>query len=300
MPASSLLVAPPLRNLVDWPRRDQPASCGRIRTALPSSVPARPIARARHTSECMPRHRVAGFRSVVQTAGQPGRLLDPRGSRQSDPRNPTHDQSQSPVFIQAAKACHFSTAQASSPAPYCAARIAIAAAVDRAIARRAKRLRLRLLGHRRRLPNRTRAATPAASSRMPARTRRQGRPPREATNLSFATCGASVTFDRRSTTTIGGKYRVTSKAGRAAPGPANFESGSVPRLGERRAMPASQGAQRGQSEVDAALLTGKAGSQADAVAATDGRRRRGSRDCRIGPAPRGAGPSSEPVTWNST
>ena len=93
---------------------------------------------------------------------------------------------QSPVFIQAAKACHFSTAQASWPAPYCSARIAIAAAVDRATARRAKRLGLRLLGHRRRLPNRTRAATPAASSRMPARTRRQGRPPREATNLSFA------------------------------------------------------------------------------------------------------------------
>ena len=42
--------------------------------------------------------------------------------------------------------------------------------------------------------------------------------------------GPSVTSARRSPTRIGGKYRVASKAKRAAPRPAIFESGSVPRL----------------------------------------------------------------------
>jgi len=35
---------------------------------------------------------------------------------------------------------------------------------------------------------------------------------------------------RRPRATNGGKYRVSSKAGRASPGPANFESESAPRL----------------------------------------------------------------------
>ena len=40
----------------------------------------------------------------------------------------------------------------------------------------------------------------------------------------FATCGASVTCARRSPATTSGKYRVSSKAGRATPSPANSGS----------------------------------------------------------------------------
>ena len=47
--------------------------------------------------------------------------------------------------------------------------------------------------------------------------------------------GLSVASARRSPTTIGGKYRVSSKAGRAAPRPEIFESGSLPRLSVVRA-----------------------------------------------------------------
>src|SRR5437763_11797015 len=52
--------------------------------------------------------------------------------------------------------------------------------------------------------------------------------------------GPSATFARRSPTTVGGKYRVSSKAGRVTPSPAKFESGSVPRP---RARPALRGEQ---------------------------------------------------------
>ena len=45
--------------------------------------------------------------------------------------------------------------------------------------------------------------------------------------------GPSVTFERRSLTRIGRKYRVTSKAGHAAPCPAYFKSESVPCLPPR-------------------------------------------------------------------
>ena len=48
-----------------------------------------------------------------------------------------------------------------------------------------------------------------------------------------ATWGPSVTSARRSLTTTGEKYRVSPEAGRASPSPANFEGGSVPRLGHR-------------------------------------------------------------------
>ena len=61
------------------------------------------------------------------------------------------------------------------------------------------------------------------------------------TTRSSPPAGPSVTFDRRSPTTIGGKYRVTSKAGRGAPCPGNFESESVPCLPPRPALRGKQG-----------------------------------------------------------
>jgi hypothetical protein len=48
-----------------------------------------------------------------------------------------------------------------------------------------------------------------------------------------ATCEASVSYVRWSRTTVGWKYRATSKAGRAAPGPAIFETGSELRVRPR-------------------------------------------------------------------
>ena len=65
---------------------------------------------------------------------------------------------------------------------------------------------------------------------MPARTRRQGSPHAMYQTPYSTPAGPSVASARRSPTTIGGKYRVSSKAGRAAPRPEIFESGSVPRL----------------------------------------------------------------------
>jgi hypothetical protein len=52
-------------------------------------------------------------------------------------------------------------------------------------------------------------------------------------DLLLATCGAGVTSARRSATTIGGKYRASSKAGGASPSPADFESESVPHFWHR-------------------------------------------------------------------
>ena len=67
----------------------------------------------------------------------------------------------------------------------------------------------------------------------------------------------------------------------AATCPRSARCGSVGAAAQRRAMPAEQGAQRGQSEVDAALLCGRAGPRAVAVAANDIHRRGGSRDWRL-------------------
>src|SRR5437763_14281987 len=51
----------------------------------------------------------------------------------------------------------------------------------------------------------------------------------DARTSSSPPAGPSATSARRSPTTVGGKYRVSSKAGRVTPSPAKFESGSVPR-----------------------------------------------------------------------
>jgi hypothetical protein len=53
----------------------------------------------------------------------------------------------------------------------------------------------------------------------------------ETSPLLFATCGAERDLRSASPTTMGGKCRVSSKAGRATPSPANFESGSAPVCG---------------------------------------------------------------------
>jgi hypothetical protein len=76
---------------------------------------------------------------------------------------------------------------------------------------------------------------------------------RVATNLLVATAGPGVTFGRRWPTTIGGEYRVSSKAGRAAPRPAIFESKDQP---DSRPAPPLRG-QRGTeaSEAEPRCLT---------------------------------------------
>jgi len=73
-------------------------------------------------------------------------------------------------------------------------------------------------------------AAPICDWRSSASTEDQGSRPRVAQTRVSPSPGPGVTSARPSPPTIGPKYRVSFKAGRASPSPANFESGCLARL----------------------------------------------------------------------
>ena len=73
-----------------------------------------------------------------------------------------------------------------------------------------------------------RGAPGSRASRYPRNHKSRTRPRRHTQSRDSPPAGPGVTSGRRWPTTIGGEYRVSSKAGRAAPRPAIFESKDQP------------------------------------------------------------------------